>query len=227
MRAAEVGEAALGERAQQVEGGRGLVVAAHHALRIGPAGDGLELVVVHDVAEVRRQLDAVALLGRRRARLGELARDAADLQRRDAGAVREHERHLQDDLELVADVVGRELGERLRAVARVQQEALALGDRARAWRAACALRPRTRAAACARSSRERGLERGRRRATRAVARRGSAASSWAPSRGSAADCGAVMRSARLTGTRRAGGCPARARAAGASPRTAAAPASAG
>ena len=61
VRAAQVGETALGERAQQVERRRGLVVAAHHPLRVGPAGRGLELEVVDDVAEERRQLDAVAL----------------------------------------------------------------------------------------------------------------------------------------------------------------------
>ena len=75
------------------------------------------------------QLLAVALLDRGRARLGELSGDPADLHRRHAGAVGEHHRHLQDHLELVADVVGRELRERLRAVARVEQEAVALADR--------------------------------------------------------------------------------------------------
>ena len=61
VHAVEVGEAALGERAQQVERGRGLVVAAQHALRIGPARDRVEREVVDDVAEVRGQLLPVAL----------------------------------------------------------------------------------------------------------------------------------------------------------------------
>jgi hypothetical protein len=114
--------------AQQVERGRRLVIPAHHPLRIGAPRRGRELEVVHDVAEVRRKLDAVALLHRSRAGLGELAGDPADLQRRNAGAVCEHERHLEDHLELVANAVGREIGERLRAVARVQQESVAFGD---------------------------------------------------------------------------------------------------
>ena len=42
--------------------------------------------------------------------------------------VGEHHGHLQDDLELVADGVGRERVERLCAVAGLQQERLALGD---------------------------------------------------------------------------------------------------
>ena len=209
--------------AQQVEGRGGLVVAAHHALRIGPAGRGLELEVVDDVAEVRRQLDAVALLGGCRARLGELARDAADLQRRHARAVGEHERHLQDHLELVADVVGRELGERLRAVARVEQEAVALGDaRERcAQRARLAREHERRHAA---QLRQRGLER-RRVGPRRLLRGGVAL----PARGLPLEVGERLRCghAEITGTRRADGCPVRAHAAGASPRTVAAPASAG
>ena len=104
----EVGEAALGEGAQQVEGGGRLVVAADQPLRVGPAGGGLELEVVHHVAAEGRQLDAVACLGGGGARLRELAGDAADLHRRHAGAVGEHHRHLEDDLQLVADGVGRE-----------------------------------------------------------------------------------------------------------------------
>ena len=235
MHAVEVGESALGERAQQVERRGGLVVAAHHALRIGTAGDGVEREVVDDVAEVRRQLDAVALLDRRRARLGELARDAADLQRRDAGAVRQHHRHLQDDLELVADVVGRELGERLRAVARVQQEALPSADARRAIPAASAPRPRTRAAACARSSsmtRRRARPASGHSGCCAAARRCQLAGSQSklPSgTGAVIDRSRSGRSA-VRGRRRA--CarrcrPARASGGCASPRTGAAPASAG
>ena len=68
-------------------------------------------------------------LGGRGARLGELSGDAADLHRGDAAAVGEHDRHLQDDLELVADRVGRERVERLGAVARLEHEAASLADR--------------------------------------------------------------------------------------------------
>ena len=63
-----------------------------------------------------------------RARLGELAGDAAHLHHRNAGAVGEDHRHLQDDLELVPDAVGRELGERLGAVPGLQQKGPAAGD---------------------------------------------------------------------------------------------------
>jgi hypothetical protein len=66
-------------------------------------------------------------LGGARAGLGELAGDAADLHRGHARRVGEHDRHLQDDLELVADGVGRERVEGLGAVAGLEQEGLAGG----------------------------------------------------------------------------------------------------
>ena len=53
---------------------------------IGAARRGVEREVVHHVAAERRQLEAVACFGRRRAGLGELPGDAADLHRRHAAA---------------------------------------------------------------------------------------------------------------------------------------------
>ena len=84
-----------------------------------------ELDAVDDVAAIARQLDAVALLGRRRARLGELAGDAADLHHRHCRREGQHHRHLQEHAEEVADVVGAVLGEALGAVAALEQERLA------------------------------------------------------------------------------------------------------
>ena len=125
----QVGEAALGERPQEVEGGRGLVVRPHEPVGIGTAGRRLEREVVDHVAAERRELELVARLGGRRTRLGELPGDAADLHRGDTAAVREHDGHLQDDLELVADGVGGERVERLGAVAGLQHEPALFGDR--------------------------------------------------------------------------------------------------
>ena len=67
------------------------------------------------------------LLGGGAAGLGELSGDAAQLDHRHPGAVGEDHGHLQDDLELVADGVGAELGERLGAVAGLQDEGPTLG----------------------------------------------------------------------------------------------------
>ena len=63
-----------------------------------------------------------------RARLGELAGDAADLHHRLRAGEGQHDRHLQEDAEEVADVVGAMLGKALGAVAALQQEGLAGRD---------------------------------------------------------------------------------------------------
>jgi hypothetical protein len=49
-----------------------------------------------------------------------------------AAGVGQHDRHLQQHAEGVADIVGMELGEAFGAVAALQQEGLALGDLAEA-----------------------------------------------------------------------------------------------
>ena len=82
MHVREIGIAAGREGAQQVQRRRRLAIGLELALRIGHARFGGEVDVVDDVAAIARQLDAVRLLGRRGARLGELAGDAADLHHR-------------------------------------------------------------------------------------------------------------------------------------------------
>ncbi|MDF9865771.1 hypothetical protein M2437_004753 [Methylorubrum pseudosasae] len=128
MRVLEVGVAAGGEGAQQVQRRRRLPVGLELAARIGDPGLLVEGQAVDDVAAVARQRHAVERLGRRRARLGELAGDAADLHHGRAAREGEHHRHLQEDAEEVADVVGRVLVEALGAVAALQEEGLARPD---------------------------------------------------------------------------------------------------
>ena len=99
-----------------------------HALGVGSARLGGELDAVDDIAAVARQLDAVLHLGIARARLGELARHAADLDDWAVGAIGQHHGHLQQHAEGVADVVGVEFGEAFGAVAALEQEGAALGD---------------------------------------------------------------------------------------------------
>ena len=93
----------------------------------GRRAAGRELEAVDVVAAVGRQLDVADLLDVGRARLGELAGHAAELHHRHAGAVGQHDGHLQQHAEGVADVVGGEVGEALGAVAALQQEGLARG----------------------------------------------------------------------------------------------------
>ena len=120
-----------------------------------------ELGAVDDVAAIARQLHAAALLGRRGARLGELAGDAADLHHRRAAGEGQHHRHLQEDAEEVADVVGAVLGEALGAIAALQQEGLAgrdLGQRLlQLARLACKNQRRKASRACASTSPSCGL----------------------------------------------------------------------
>ncbi len=114
----EVGEATLGEGAQEIERRGGLLVRRHEARRVGAPRVFVECLVVHHVPAERVEFGVADALGRRRARLGELACDPSDLDHRHAGRVGERDRHLQDDLQLVADGIGREVGERLGTVAR-------------------------------------------------------------------------------------------------------------
>ena len=87
-----------------------------------------EFRAVDDVAAIDRQLDTVALLGRRRARLGELSGDAADLHHRRRRRVGQDHGHLQEHAKEVADIVGAVLGEAFGAIAALQQECLARRD---------------------------------------------------------------------------------------------------
>ena len=121
----QIGVAAGGEGAQQVQRRRRLAIGLDLAARVGHARLGRELDVVDDVAAIARQRDAVDRLDVGGARLGELAGDAADLHDRRGGGEGHHHRHLQEDAEEVADIVGRMLGEALGAIAALQQERLA------------------------------------------------------------------------------------------------------
>ena len=123
----EIGVAALRERAQQIERRRRLPVGHQHALRVGRARFLGELDAVDDVAAIARQLLAVLHFGRRRARLGELSGDAAELHHRRAAGIGQHHRHLQQHPEEVADGVGAMLGEAFGAIATLQQKGLAGG----------------------------------------------------------------------------------------------------
>ncbi len=113
----QIGIAALGEGAQQVQGGGRLAVGLHHALRVGLARGGVEIEAVDDVAAIGGERDPVLRLAVRGARLGELTGHPPELDHRAGRAEGQHHRHLQQYLEAVADVVGVELGEAFGAVA--------------------------------------------------------------------------------------------------------------
>ncbi len=76
----------------------------------------------------RRDLDVADLFHVRRAGLGELPSHATDLHGGRADGVGQDDRHLEDDAELLADVVGGELFEALGAVTGLEEERIAGGD---------------------------------------------------------------------------------------------------
>ena len=82
LRVVQVGEAAVDQRADEVQGERGALVAAQQQLGIGRAVGGREARAVDDVAAVGRQRDAVPRLEVGAARLGVLAGEAADADHR-------------------------------------------------------------------------------------------------------------------------------------------------
>ncbi len=124
----EVGKAAGGERPEEVQGRRRLVVGGQHPGRVRNPRLGRRAVVVDDVAPEARQGEIADPLGGRGPGLGELTGDAAQLDHLDAGAVGQHDGHLEDHLQLVPDGVGGEVGKGLGAVARLEQECPAGGD---------------------------------------------------------------------------------------------------
>ncbi len=123
---AEVGEPTLGECPHQIQCRGGGVVTVNESARVGSTRLRREVVAVHDVAAVGRQRHIPAGLGVAGARLGELAGHATHLDDRLRCAVGEHDRHLQDRLDAIPDLLGGRAGEGLGAVAALQQECITL-----------------------------------------------------------------------------------------------------
>ncbi|KPY40222.1 Uncharacterized protein ALO52_05173 [Pseudomonas syringae pv. primulae] len=127
MHLMQVGKAALGKGAQQVERGGGLVVGLHQTIRVWNAAFLVEADAVDDVAPVSRKRNAVDGFIVGRARLGELARHASDLDHRTACGKGHDHGHLQQHLEGVANLACGKLHEAFGAVAALQQKRAALG----------------------------------------------------------------------------------------------------
>ena len=124
----QIGIAAGGEGAQQVERAGRLEIAELHACGVGNAGLGGEVGAVDDIAAIGRQGHAVLGFVVRGAGLGELAGHAADFHDRHRGAEGEHHRHLQQHAEGVADDVGGEILEALGAIPALQHDGPPFGD---------------------------------------------------------------------------------------------------
>jgi hypothetical protein len=127
MHLMQVGKTALGEGAQQVQGGGGLVIGLQQTIRVRHAALFVETDAVDDVAAIGRQGDAIDGFVVGGARLGELPGHAPDLDHRATGGEGHDNRHLQQHLEGVADFRGGKLEEALGAVATLQQKRATLG----------------------------------------------------------------------------------------------------
>ena len=114
LRMVQVGEAAVDQRAHEVECERRALVTAQQQFRVGGTRLGGELRAVHQVAAIARQRDAAARLGIGRARLGVLPGHASDADDRLLQPVQQHQAHLQQDLQLLGDGVRFAIGERSR-----------------------------------------------------------------------------------------------------------------
>ena len=121
----QVGETAVDQRAHEVHRHRRTRVRLDHAARIRDARRGGEFRRIDDVAAIARQRRAVDRLGVGRTRLGVLAGETTDADHRHAQPVHQHQAHLQQHLEPVGNDVGIALAETFRAIATLQQEALA------------------------------------------------------------------------------------------------------
>ena len=124
----QIGKAALGQRAQQVERGGAGRVGAQQALRLRRSFVGRKARAVDDVAPVARQGHAALSLAIGRARLGVLTGDAADLDHGSRSGVGQHHRHLQQHAKGLARRFAIERVEALRAIAALQQEGAAGSD---------------------------------------------------------------------------------------------------
>ena len=103
------------------------MVGLQQTLRVRHATLRVEVDAIDDIAPVSRQRHAIDGFVTGRAGLGELAGHAPYLDHRTAGREGHDDRHLQQHLEGVANLGGREFGETLGAIAALQQERAALG----------------------------------------------------------------------------------------------------
>ena len=117
MHLVEIGETALGEGTEKVQGRRRLVIDLYQAFWVWHPFFFRELHAVDHITPVRIESDAVNGLRIRRARLGELARQAACFYHWKGGAEGQHDGHLQQDFEGIADIIGMEFGEAFGAIA--------------------------------------------------------------------------------------------------------------
>ncbi len=122
FRVMQIGEAAVDQRADEIQCQCGALITAQNHLRIGNPVFSSERAAIDEIAAETRQGCSFACLDVGRPRLGVLARHTSYTNDRLLQPVQHHQAHLQKDLELVDDVLGRTLVKGLGAVAALQYE---------------------------------------------------------------------------------------------------------
>ena len=126
LRMMKICKTAIDQRTDEIERQRRALVGPQHEAGIGFTVLCGERAAVDEIASITRQRDSITRLEIRTARLGVLARHPPDPDDRLAQAHHQHQRHLQQDLELLNGIVRRAFREALGAVATLQQERLTL-----------------------------------------------------------------------------------------------------
>ena len=138
MHSRQIGKATLRKGTQQVQCRGRLLIDTKKAFRIRNALAGREAHGVDHVATVTRQFDPVNRLCRSGAGFCKLPGYTTDFDDGHGGSKRQNNRHLENDLEGIADVVGGKFGEAFGAVAALKKKGASLGDLAKlAFQALC------------------------------------------------------------------------------------------
>ena len=121
----QVGEAAINQRTHEVHRHRRARMRLDHTARIRHPRLRGEVRTIDDIAAITGQGDAVAGLTIGRTRLGVLTGKPAHPHHRHLQPMHQHQTHLQQHLEPVGDHFRIAFGKRFRAIAALQQKALA------------------------------------------------------------------------------------------------------
>ena len=118
----QIGIATLGKCAQKIERRGRLPIGRDLAFGVGHARCGVKFNAIDDITAIAGQFNAVHCFGIGRARFSKLSCHAADFDDRQLGTIGQHNCHLQQDAECVADIVGVVFHKALSAVAALKQE---------------------------------------------------------------------------------------------------------
>ena len=121
----QIGKAAINQRPHEIHRHRRTRMRLDHAARIGHPRLRGEVRAIDDIAAVAGQGDAVAGLAIGRSRLSVLTGKPAHPHHRHFQPMHQHQTHLQQHLEPVGDHFRITFGKRFRAIATLQQKALA------------------------------------------------------------------------------------------------------